>query len=156
MKQYLTPERKEMYMKDFNQNVLTCKDEYWRLDKGVEKTLIAINQFQDRQTIYSRLHTRNSNEQPLSYLMLSITKDFEPKFNKIVHILKKKYKEDFSFVIEEPIQFLGDTENPLASHLSCNTNQEHFNTSVFSLQLYTKKIKTHKSFWLDLENLLSK
>lgn len=154
MKQYLTTERKEMYMKDFNENVLSCIDAYWKLDEGVVKTLIAINQHQDRQTIYSRLHTRDSHEQPLSYLMLSITKDFEPKFNKIVHILKNKYKEDFRFDIEEPTQFLGDTENPLASHLSCNTNEEHFNTSVFSLQLYTQKAKIHKAFWLDLENLL--
>jgi len=156
MKQYLTPERKEMYMKDFKENVLTCKDEYWQLDKDIEDTLIAINQHQDRQTLYSRCYTSKSEDAPLSYLMLSITSDYEPKLNKIVNTLKQKYNKEFRFDVELPTRFLGDTNNPLASHLSCNTNEEHFNTSVFSLQFYTNKIKKHKEFWLEIKNLLTK
>ena len=156
MRKYLTPERKEMYAKDFKENVLTCKDEYWKLDRGLEATLIAINQHQDRQTIYSRFYTSDSEDGPLSYLILSITKDYEPQLNKVASILKNKYKKEFKFDIEPPTKFLGDTENPLASNLSCNTNPEHFNISLFNLQLYTKKPKVHKAFWSDIENLFIK
>ena len=156
MKQFLTPERKEMYMKDFKENVLTCKDEYWQLDKGIEEILIAINQHQDRQTLYSRFYTSQSEDAPLSYLLLSITSDYEPILNKIVKELKQNYKKEFRFDVESPKRFLGDTSNPLASHLSCNANEEHFNTSVFSLQFYSNKVKKHKEFWLEIKKLLTK
>jgi hypothetical protein len=143
---YLTPNKKNTYMKDFNTNVLTSNDEYWGLDNGLKDILVCINENPLVQTLYSKNY---NDADSISYLMLAIDKKYQKRLNSIIQTLDENLPY-FSSEIRQPIRF----NNKVTIPMGCNTNIDYFNITVFYLKCESLDIKDHKQFWLFLKNIL--
>ena len=68
----LTPALKAYYMQDFNDNVLTCTDEFWKIDDRLKNLLIKINKNKNVQTLFSRRRNDANDTNPSSFLWIHI------------------------------------------------------------------------------------
>ena len=135
---FLTSEAKERYMKDFNENVLTCTHKYWGIDLPIRNILIEINKNSEVQTLYSKC---GKDIESQSYLFVSVTENFYPKLAGIVELLKSKVGR-FSYFVNEPTIHVNNDVK-----MGCNRDEEHFNTSVFCFYCTSKKREAHLLFW---------
>ncbi len=149
MIKFLTAERKEMYMQDFNNNVISCNADYWKLDEDIIDTLTLINKHQDRQTLYSKKCTTLEIDLPTSYLLLSVTEKFSEKLKDFEKVLSKKYGEFFLEIREPDPDFVGDIKTKEVKDLGCNSNKEHFNTSVFHFELFSCDLEEHNMIYIN-------
>ncbi len=154
---FLTAELKKKYMEDFNMNVLPCINDYWAIDSGLKEILININKNQNVQTLFSKRGVLRGDEQ--SYIYFAITKEVNQKLiQRFASLNKKKYDELF-FLINPPTIFESEFEeagyDEQTNSLSCLSNKEHFNISVFTLTIFDYDLKKHIGFLNDVNNLLS-
>lgn len=159
---YLTPELKEYYMNDFNNNVLPCTDEYWGLDKGTRDILININKSNNIQTIYSR---KLCNYEPdtiydvvreCSFICFLITEKIVNDINNIVNLFETKY-EFFDFNINAPRKFISGYDGmPVdVAKMASMYDYKYFNTDVFQFIIESSELKDHEEFWKDISKYLT-
>lgn len=164
---FLTPELKNSYMRDFNENVLTCTHSQWKLDEGVKDILIEINKNSNIQTLYSKRNqgapSRGTHPKKLfkasnwvSYLVLTISEqiplnDFLP-FEK--HCIKK-YGNKFILIASRQAEPISDDLIKLPVYMSCTKNKEHWNICNIWISIDSKNVNDHNEFWSDIEKYLT-
>ena len=139
---YLTPELKEYYQKDFTENVLTCTDDFWKLDDNLRELLININKSQNVQTLYSRRmnSTQDANKVSMLYVMYSVKTPI-----KIFKAFKKE--------IQKVPSFRGGYANKLNVdmdmnvNMGCMNNKNYFKHGVLMLTMKSEDLKEHELFW---------
>lgn len=151
---YLTPELKAFYLKDFIENVIPCTDDYWALDNGIKEQLININKSQDIQTLYSKKCVNLDIDESTSYIIIAITKDYEPKLNRFIKAMKPKYKTFECFYSAANTDYAPDPWSPEVDKMSCMSNNKHFGIGHYVIQISSRKLLKHEEFWKDLEKYL--
>jgi len=159
---YLTPELKEYYMKDFNENVLTCQHESWRLDAAVADLLIQINDNSHIQSLYSKccgrpVFTSDGNE---SYLEFAYSKEFEAKIIEdfqgiLAKYVSQKYQKctlELSAPKENSNWRFNDVESPIK--MACLTDKNYFMINHFEITFQGSTPDKHLQFWDDLVQTL--
>lgn len=150
---YLTPELKTYYMKDFNENVLTCTDPYWKLDEGLKEILIAINKFPNIQTLYSKKCNELIGENPISYLILAVHKR---QAFKLITVFDKIKTQETNLIITQPNNMYAPDikQIPNAKHLACLADKDFFNITQFRFDLIVPDLEEHENFWKELTKYL--
>lgn len=146
---HLTPELKAYYMQDFNDNVLTCTDDFWKLDDNLRELLININKSQNVQTLYSRRmnSTQDPNKVSMLYVMYSVKTPIKTF---------KAFKKE----IQKVPSFRGGYVNKLhvdmdmSVKMGCMNNKNYFKHGVLMLTMKSEDLKEHELFWNIIEKHL--
>ncbi|MBL4861788.1 MAG: hypothetical protein JKY09_02065 [Crocinitomicaceae bacterium] len=156
---YLTLESKEYYLKDFNENVLTCKDNTWRLDQGLRDLLIKINTNGNFQTLYSKLHSDKKlpTSRNDSYIQFAYKKDVEQKlFKGVLPRITKKYcgfaddtKCFYDFLFPHENYNYRDKESAIIN-LGCLSDENYFKINHIRLFFNSDSVKKHDLFWQEV------
>jgi hypothetical protein len=146
---YLTPELKKYYMQDFNDNVLTCTDDFWKLDDNLRDLLIKINKSQNVQTLYSR--RMNSTQDPNKVSMLYVLYSVKTPIKTF-----KAFKKE----IQKVPSFRGgyvhklNVEMDMSINMGCMNDKKYFNKGALMLTMMSEDLKEHELFWSIIEKHL--
>jgi hypothetical protein len=146
---YLTPELKAYYMQDFNDNVLTCTDDFWKLDDNLRELLIKINKSQNVQTLYSR--RMNSTEDPNKVSMLYIIYSVKTPI-KVFKAFKKEIRKVPSF--RGGYVFKLNVDMDMSVKMGCMNDKNYFKHGVLMLTMKSEDLKEHELFWNIIEKHL--
>lgn len=161
---FLTEESKKEYMKDFNQNVLTCDDEFWDLDEGLKELLIEINKNPNIQTLYSKRYNRaKTTFDYKSYIRFTYTEEVEEKLLK--HIIptwlmmysnfRSSSNDTCIYRFDEPHENTNARDGaPSKFNLACLNNNQYFNVNTIDIQMNSYDFKCHDRFWNDVTEAL--
>jgi hypothetical protein len=146
---YLTPELKAYYMQDFNENVLNCQDDFWKLDDNLRDLFIKINKNKNVQTLYSR--RMNTTTDPNDVSMLYILYSAKTPLKR----LKAFQKEIFKSVPS----FRGGYRNVNADldmniKMGCMNDKDYFKNGALMLTMKSQDLNEHKLFWDIIEKHL--
>lgn len=158
---YLSENLKKKYMDDFNENVLKCEKEFWKLDEGLRDILIEINKSPSIQTLYSKkFEFKKIDNKPESYIQICyesedilnifkniIIPDFVSKYN-----VKNKSNFYYSFPFPENNQ--GYEENQVRFGLGCIDDKDYYRINSIRMNLESYYRTIHDSFWEDIHNKL--
>ena len=163
---YLSEELKEYYMKDFNEKVLTCDDDFWDLDEGLKELLININANPRVQTLYSKYLGNNFGSRK-SYLEFAYSKEIEQKLLVNLQELTNKYtsnEEDDNYAEDETCKYKlcspkenanADGDNSMSViKLASAIDPNYFMVNHIEVTLNSYSPKKHQQFWTDLTELL--
>ena len=163
---YLTKERKQYYLDEFNANILPSTHKYWKLDDGIKDIILNINKNENIQTLLSK-RTPNKRiiknvyvDDGISYLHFAYTEKVKicllteiqsffissynnEKCNCLYEYKKPKLLEPFESVSKADSKF------------KCITDKNYTNINSILIYLFSNNIETHNLFWLDLEKILS-
>lgn len=151
---YLTPELKEYYMNDFNNNVLKCEDEFWDLDEGLQDILININKSDKIQTLYSRrfngdLGEDGDNDVSMLWILLSKDGDNE-KFSKFINECEDTIQY-FEFFYCPPEYLKQKMDEGII--MGCMQDEKYFNSGAIMIKM-CGDIDEHDIFWGLIEKYL--
>jgi hypothetical protein len=147
----LTPELKAYYMADFVDNVLECKDEFWKLDEGLKDLLVKINVRDNIQTLYSRKRTYVNDKNRTSFLWILISKDVtNAKMNNFIADARKKLP-DFECVFAKDIVQNRD----MNIKMDCINDPKYFENGAIMISLTTPVQFNHERFWSIIEKHLT-
>ena len=148
----LTPELKAYYMADFEQNVLPCRDEFWKLDDGLADLLIRINKSNNIQTLYSRRRIYANDKNCVSSLWILVSKDVKNStIKKFVKECNEKLVNFQCIPVEDIVQNL----KPEIS-MNCMTDSNYFNNGAVMISVKSPIQHNHELFWKLLEKHLTK
>lgn len=148
----LTPELKAYYMADFEQNVLPCKDEFWKLDNGLADLLIRINNSNNIQTLYSRRRTYANDKNYVSSLWILVSENVKNStIRKFVDECNQKLADFQCVPVEDIVQNL-KPEIPM----NCMTDSNYFNNGAVMISVKSPVQHNHEVFWKLLEKHLTK
>lgn len=156
---YLTPELKTKYMIDFNEKVLTCEKESWKLDDGVRDFLIRINTNPHIQTTYSKRHQFNSfSAEHESYLKFTYTSDVEQQiFKSFLPDVTATYcwgSDDDKSYYQFYYPKLEEDDYETNIDLGCTKDGSYFNVNQIKLYLQSYSTDVHQRFWEDITKRL--
>ena len=151
---YLTPELKAKYMVDFNENVLTCTDEYWGLDNGLKDLLITINSNPNIQTLYSRKCNCNGIDGYDSYLWFLFSKDID--FDRINRFATRCASKHNIFTFEY-LDDAGEYIEPSYKipNMGCVYDKSYLQNGIHIFYMQSKNIKKHNMFWNDIKDFFT-
>ena len=148
----LTPELKAYYMADFVENVLPCKDEFWKLDDGLADLLTRINKSNNIQTLYSRRRTYANDKNNVSSLWILVSENVKnSKIRIFVDECNKKLADFQCVPVEDIVQNL-KPEIPM----NCMTDSNYFNNGAVMISVKSPVQHNHEVFWKLLEKHLTK
>lgn len=159
---YLTPELKDYYMRDFENNILTIRHELWKLDDGLINILIEINKNKNIQTLYSKWWSNSFTSMTSeSYLTFCYTKQIELNLFRFVipELLIRqnninKSMVSYCFYYPKPNANYHENE-PTEIDLLCITDPNYFNINTIQITLSSGYRDAHEKFWMDLNEKLS-
>ena len=151
---YLTPELKEYYMKDFNNNVLKCEDEFWDLDEGLEDILIKINKSDKIQTLYSRRFTgdlgkNGDNDVSTLWILLSEEGD-NGRFAEFIDECGSNIRL-FEFMYCPPEYLVQNMDKTI--NIGCMQDGDYFNSGAIMIRM-CGDMEDHNLFWSLVEKYL--
>ena len=148
----LTPQLKAYYMADFIQNVLPCKDEFWKLDEGLANLLTRINMSDNIQTLYSRRRTYVNDRNRVSMLWVLISKDVK---NSTLNSFIRECKEKLADFQCTPVTDIMQNLNPTIP-MNCMTDSEYFKNGAIMIAVNSPVQHNHEVFWKLIEKHLVK
>ena len=150
----LTPQLKAYYMADFIQNVLPCKDEFWKLDDGLADLLTRINFSDNIQTLYSRKRTYANDRNRISMLWVLISKDVKNStLNSFIRECKEKLADFQCTPVER--KDMVHTLTPTIP-MNCMTDKDYFNNGAIMIGVNSPVQHNHEVFWKLIEKHLTK
>ena len=159
--QYLTPERKAYYLRDFNENVLTEAHEFWKLGSASTALLTALNAKPTIQTLYSRYYPESSKRSfdKDSYLTLAYAKELElPLFRDVLPALLQAYKsQDYVglyYYHQPPKDNANYRDGESNFKMGCITDPDYFRINHVCIYFDHWQDDQHASFWSDLKERL--
>ena len=150
----LTPELKAYYMADFVENVLPCKDEFWKLDDGLADLLTRINNSNNIQTLYSRRRTYANDKNYVSSLWILVSENVKNSKIRIFVDECNKKLADFQCVPVEREDMV-HTLTPTIP-MNCMTDSNYFNNGAVMISVKSPVQRNHEVFWKLLEKHLTK
>lgn len=164
---FLNTELKEYYLKDFNENVLNCENDFWDIDDGLNEILKNINVNKNIQSLYSKRYRCKSGQgldtSNKSYLEFAFTKNIElilfrefmPKallgFNQSLE-MKCACFYTYSYPKENPNYY---EEPSKIGPLGCIDNPDYFRINHIELTMISSFNERHEQFWSFLQRELS-
>lgn len=156
--QYLTKNRKETYMKDFN-NLILLKKDFWEIDNlELKQILIDINKNPEVQTLYSKYSNSSNPNDTLSYLTFTYSKKIELKiFRNLIPFFINYYNLsssrlvstcDYDFYIPQNNKNFAPNSQKLG--IKCTDDINYFKINHIKINLKSENTKNHINFWNDL------
>ena len=152
---YLDSKSKDYYYLDFNENVLTETNEFWKLSENVKHHLIELNNCIKIQPLYSKFPDNvNSLSNNESYRQLAYTKDIELfLFREILPYFISKYntpfESKFCYLFLEPKHNINyNIESKFK--MGCMLNPDYFRINHLYLVYENQNIEKHVEFWKDI------
>ncbi len=154
----ITKEKKQEYMKDFNEKVLTCTDKYWAIDAGLKEILIKINSNPNVQTLFSRRYFKGKkwdlHFKHTSYLAYTIVDGVNlEKILELPQYLSNKFGQKFRCISSEGESFFSNSSGKI--QMGCLDNSEYFNVAHNMLLFKSKLESEHDIFWKEVELYLT-
>ena len=145
---YLTKEKKEWYMQDFE--VLILKED---LDKEIIEHLKYINKSDEIQTLYSAFFARRNE----SYLKICFTENVEPKIKNCFYLLQREYnnsvREECNVRFLEPQNnLMYDPEYPKG--ILYYDSPDFLRIKHSKIQFISESYKRHMNYWNSLKDQL--
>lgn len=162
---YLTEEIKKIYQKEFYEKVLTCTDDFWRLDNELSDLLIEINKNSAIHSLYSKKINEDNQLTNESYLQFTYSKHVEDKLfkEKIPKILMLCSHFDSKFIgdgaycgyrFNQPKENVNFQKDKSSIDLGCINNVDYFNINNIELFLISDKKQRHDYFWKVIHEIL--
>lgn len=163
---YLDEKLKTIYMNDFNNNVLKCPMDSWKLDKGTEEVMIELNQNPKIQTLYSKRYSNDPecwSTDSESYIKFAYSEDIEMK-------LLKEFIPNTIIIFNDPLlsssncyhRFSYPRDNPNYREreedkfkMLCLTGEDYFRVNHIGIYLHCNEVDLHDKFWNYLKKELA-
>lgn len=152
---YIDSKSKDYYYSDFNENVLTETNEFWKLNEIIKPYLIELNNCKTIQPLYSKFPCNdNFGSDSESYIKFGYTEDIELYlFRIIIPYFISKYNKLFESKFY--YLFIKPKDNPNFIKNSkfksgCNSNPDYFRINHIHFFYENQNIEKHKEFWEDL------
>jgi hypothetical protein len=143
---FLTPKLKAYYMQDFNDNVLSCTDDFWKIDDNLRELLININKNQNVQTLYSRRRNSTQDTNEVSFLWVLHSKTANQKT--MLALRNELFEKIHSFRGGfKPVNINLD----MGVKMNCMNDKNYFKNGALMLTMSSKDINQHNLFWDILE-----
>lgn len=156
---FLTKEKKEYYMRDF-QKVLTYKGiDFWDLDEGISDILIKINNNPNLQTLYSKKFELNKGSTGFrkSYLQICYLCHLKDKLLTALKEIQQLLQDEVKIFDEPSCHENTNKTSESTLGLGCFDDKEYFNICSYKIILQSYNINSHNTFWnlleLKLQNL---
>ena len=160
MAAYLTQAKKDYYMEDFNENVLTCENDSFALDAGTKAHLTLINENHNLQTLYSQKKSRDD----YSYIKFAFRQEVENVlFREVIANLTRAYSSRLDncqtscyYTFIEPhknANLRGIIDG--RCHMACELDDDYFMINHIAIHMHSRCETDHKSFWEQLAAELS-
>lgn len=152
---YLTKNLKKKYLKDFNENVLPCKDDKWKLDEGLKEILIEINKNPYVQTINSSKWNLSKKFEPKKSIV-EICYAFEAELyiqSNIIPYFMDKYNMDntvFNYSFEPPRDNPISKDDSMPCRIDWLFDKDYFQINSIILILESSDLEIHNNFWEDI------
>lgn len=153
---YLDQTKKSYYLKDFNENVLTEIDPFWKLCETIKPHLIELNSLDNIQPIFSKYpDNRNSLSRNESYLTFAYSKDIELHlYREILPFFIVRFnnlgESKFYYAFSEPKDNILYSDEPSEFKQGCLTNPDYFRINQIRLSFECVTKATHDIFWTEL------
>jgi hypothetical protein len=149
---YLTRERKEQYMLDFEKVLAISNDEFWDIDNGIKEILIRINSDENYQTLYSKKYTIEDGDFNLgghSYLEITTT---QKSWRKLLEIFKEVKSVLVDKKVTVKIEELSPQDNPCLNinsriEIGCKVDPDYFRIKHMRISIETSELRFHDLFW---------
>jgi hypothetical protein len=148
----LTQELKNYYMQDFNDNVLSCTDNFWKIDDRLKNLLIKINKNKNVQTLYSRRRNDANDSNVGSFLWIHIAPNVsDDKLNKFIRECKANismFAIDF-FEHKHLVQNLD-----MSVKMNCVNDKKYYKNGAIIIEMISPEQFEHDKFWNIVEKHL--
>jgi hypothetical protein len=140
---FLTPELKAYYMSDFTENVLNCKDPFWKLDDNLLYILTNINANQNVQTLYSRRFNSEEDTNVASLLWILVSKNIN------LELWKEFQKECLRNHELYACKYEPKIKQNMLKHIpiGCMQDNTYFNSGVIQIYINSESLVEHDIFW---------
>jgi hypothetical protein len=159
---YLDKESKAYYMTDFNQNVLGCSDDSWKLDEGLEPMLKTINRNAKVQTLYSQKHypgKRDNTDE--NYIRFAFAQELEEKLLKdVVPRITSNYSLHLvncvcSYQYIKASERFNHKKDHVTSSMGCRADKDYFRVNTIKISMTSYDYDRILKFWEDITSELS-
>lgn len=160
---YLTSDKKQFYITDFEKLSFLRPNDIWSIDEGLKEILSLINLHQDFQTIYSKLFRVKSTDEIYlegeSYLYLTAFKkswtELEIKLNSVKAECSSK---NVNVIIEicEPCDNPNFENGQFSTRdIACLKSPDYFRIRHFKIYIDTTVSAQHDTFWNSIKSEFS-
>ncbi len=148
----LTPELKQYYMQDFNDNVLTCTDNFWKIDDRLKDLLIKINKNKNVQTLYSRRRNDANDTNVGSFLWIHIAPSVsDDKVNKFI----RECKANIAMFAINYCEYKHLVQNlDMSVKMNCINDKQYYKNGAIIIEMISPEQVDHDKFWSIIEKHL--
>lgn len=150
-------------MDDFQNNVLTNEQDFWKLDDKLNGILIEINRNNNIQSLYSKFYNGSFESIPdISYLTFCYTRKVELLiFRRLIPgLLVRQNRNGYSalnYIFNEPrVNPEYDSQSTCMINLGCLNNPNYYKINHICIQFFSGRLKYHTEFWDDIKEELLK